>query len=95
MPRYRQRPINPFLQFLMDLNGHESLKEINTASHGELQISSLSYAADIDETNKTLEFHMKMAKFFGIPMETWVRGLLNQLSPKELNELKMKLDKAS
>lgn len=95
MPRYRTRPINPFLQRLMDINGFESLKEINMESQGEIQISSLTKIADIDSTNRVLEFHLRLAEFFGVSMDTWVRGVMGKLSAEELERLPVKLRRVS
>ena len=93
MARYRTRPINPFLQLLMDLKGVKSLSVIQ-AQTGEAP-KSLKSLADTTDSNQVLEFHLNMAEYWGVSLDVWTRGLLGRLSTRELNELKDQIQKAS
>lgn len=74
MARYRTKPINPFLQKLMDERGWKSLKEASDATG--MPVQTLTALADVSPDHPVLQCHVQAAEKFGVGIDKWIHGLL-------------------
>lgn len=72
----RKRPMSPFMQSVLTEHECESLFEL--ANHSGLPYQTLVGLAEPDYQNHTLSALVRVADALGIPLETFIRGLLNQ-----------------
>lgn len=104
MARNRTKPINPFLELLMDsydMREGERLSLKIVQEQTQESWSSISKLADFStnlstkDAAATLKFHLRMSEYFGITLDEWVRGLLGELSSNEIAKIKNQISRAS
>jgi hypothetical protein len=84
MARFRTRPINAFLKKVMTTNKWERLGDV--CREKDIPVARLSEVADITEDHPIINAHIDMAEKLGIPLEEWLRGLVNRPKPKGEDE---------
>lgn len=72
---------NPFIAELLEANGYGTVYEACKATG--LDNAQLHRVANKNYSNRTLLFHMKAARAFGVSLEDWLAGLF----PNEYSEL--------
>lgn len=73
--RYRETPIHPFIQSIMDKYEVATLAEL--ADKIGISHRQMYNLADGSTNNRTLEIHRKVAQGLGISLDRWVEGYLN------------------
>jgi hypothetical protein len=75
MARYRTKPINAFLQELMDERGWKTLQDASDATG--LSVAELSRFADFRK-NPVLRAHLRAAEKLEVPIDRWIKGMLSE-----------------
>ena len=74
MPRYREKPISPFVQNLLNKYQCEHLSQLHAKTGIDERF--LIRLADSTTANQTLEAHREAARRANMSMDDWVAGVL-------------------